>query len=79
MKLTIALAGGLILATAQTLAQTLNLPPRPPGAPTGSQFINIVTPMSLAERENWIYAQVTQRQRAELSAGPGAGVRKRDH
>ena len=38
--------------------QTLNLPPRPAGAPTGSQFINIVRRMPRAERENWIYAQV---------------------
>src|SRR5437762_13665041 len=39
-------------------AQSLNLPPRPSGALTGSQFINVITPMSLTERENWIYAQV---------------------
>ena len=48
----------LFFAAAQTGAQTLNVPPRPAGAPTGSQFINIITPMSLTERENWIYAQV---------------------
>ena len=52
------LAGGLLFAAAQANPQTLNLPPRPAGAPTGSQFIRIVTPMSLTERENWIYAQV---------------------
>ncbi|PWU15850.1 MAG: hypothetical protein C5B50_14840 [Verrucomicrobia bacterium] len=39
-------------------SQTLNVPPRPVGAPTGIQFTNIITPMSLTERENWIYAQV---------------------
>src|SRR5437879_1666636 len=45
-----------LLATAP--AQSLNLPPRPTSAPTGSQFIDIITPMSLTERENWIYAEV---------------------
>jgi hypothetical protein len=39
-------------------AATLNVPPRPSGGPTGNQFVNIITPMSLTERENWIYAQV---------------------
>ncbi len=39
-------------------SQTLNLPLRPAGAPTGSQFTNIITPMALTERENWICAQV---------------------
>lgn len=44
-------------------SQTLNLPPRPAGAPTGTQFTNIITAMpaptaSETERENWIYAQV---------------------
>ena len=41
-----------------TQAQTLNLPPRPTNAPTGSQFTNIIWALSLTERENWIYAQV---------------------
>jgi hypothetical protein len=40
------------------LSQTLNLPPRPSGALTGSQFIKLITPMSVTERENHIYAQV---------------------
>src|SRR5438874_4609191 len=40
-------------------AQTLNLPPRPASAPTGRQFINIVSGMSLTDRDNWIYLQVT--------------------
>src|SRR2546426_9921336 len=39
-------------------AQTLNLPPRRLGAPTGTQFVKIISLMSLAERENWICAQV---------------------
>jgi Immunoglobulin domain len=41
-----------------TFSQTLNLPPRPANAPTGTQFTNIITSMSLTERENWIYAQI---------------------
>ena len=41
-----------------TGAQTLNLPPRPAGAPTGSQFISIITPMSLTDRENAILSEV---------------------
>src|SRR5258708_3338849 len=44
--------------TAISRAQTLNLAPRPAGAPTGSQFIKIISPMGLSERENWIYQQV---------------------
>jgi hypothetical protein len=58
VRLTIALTGWLLFATAQAGPQTLNLPPRPAGAPTGTQFTNIITPMALTERENWIYAQV---------------------
>ncbi len=49
---------GWLLAGSEAGSQTLNLPARPPGAPTGTQFVNIITPMSRAERENWIYAQV---------------------
>ncbi len=55
---TVLLAAWLLAAAATAMAQTLNLPPRPPGAPTGSQFLKLITPMSRAERENWIYAQV---------------------
>ena len=58
LRLTVALAGYLLFAATQAGAQTLNLPPRPAGAPTGTQFTNIITPMALTERENWIYAQV---------------------
>jgi hypothetical protein len=58
VRLTVALAGWLLFATAPAGAQTLNLPPCPAGALTGTQFTNIITPMSLTERENWIYAQV---------------------
>ncbi len=39
-------------------AQTLNLPPRPANAPTGSQFSNIILLMSQTDRENWVLNQV---------------------
>lgn len=39
-------------------AQTLPLPTRPPHAPTGTQFTNVITPLSLPERERWIYSEV---------------------
>ena len=39
-------------------AQTLNLPPRATNAPNGSQFSNIITPMSQTTRENWILGQI---------------------
>ncbi len=58
MRLTVALAGWLLFGAAQIGAQILNLPPHPAWAPTGTQFVNIITPMSLTERENWVYAQV---------------------
>ena len=48
----------MLLAAASGRPQTLNLPPRPPGAPDGTAFTNIITPMQLTERENWIFAQV---------------------
>ena len=57
LKATIALVGWLT-AAGLVGAQTLNVPPRPAGAPTGTQFANIITSMTLTERENWIYAQV---------------------
>src|SRR5690242_10858378 len=41
-------------------AQTLNVPPRPAHAPTGSEFVKFITSMSLTDRENAIYAQVVQ-------------------
>jgi hypothetical protein len=47
-----------LLCVGGAQGQTLNVPPRPASAPTGSQFVNIITPMPLTERENWIYAQV---------------------
>ena len=48
----------LVLAGFNSQAQTLNVPSRPANAPTGSQFVKIITPMSLTERENWILAQI---------------------
>ncbi len=41
-------------------SQTLNVPPRPTNAPSGSQFAKMITTLSLAERENAICAQVLQ-------------------
>jgi hypothetical protein len=58
LRTPVALAAGLLVAVGPAGSQTLNLPPRPAGAPTGTQFTNIITPMALTERENWIYAQV---------------------
>lgn len=40
-------------------AQTLNLPARASNAPTGSEFVNQISPLSLTDRENAIYAQVS--------------------
>jgi hypothetical protein len=39
-------------------AQTLDLPPRPAGALTGSEFAQLVWDFSLTDRENEIYAQI---------------------
>ncbi len=51
----------LLLADFNSQAQTLNVPSRPTNAPTGSQFVKIITPMGTPptpERENWILAQI---------------------
>src|SRR5688572_13090521 len=40
-------------------AQTLNLPPRAANAPTGTEFVNQISPLSLTDRENAIYAQIS--------------------
>ncbi len=58
-KAVLAFATGLLFAVACGHSQTLNVPPRAPDAPTGSQFSDIITGMGLTERENWIYYQVT--------------------
>lgn len=53
---------GAFFADFALRSQTLNLPPRPADAPTGSEFATIITPMpapgSSPERENTIYAQI---------------------
>jgi len=48
----------LLVMAVSARGQTLPLPPRPVGAPSGTQFINLITPLALTEREHWIYAQV---------------------
>lgn len=50
----------LLLVAPFSRAQTLNLPARAANAPTGTQFITIITNMSQTARENWILAQVAQ-------------------
>jgi hypothetical protein len=49
----------IFLSFRETKGQNLNLPPRPDDAPTGSQFVNVISRVPLTERENWIFAQVT--------------------
>ncbi|MDQ6633126.1 MAG: hypothetical protein M3Y82_15455, partial [Verrucomicrobiota bacterium] len=41
-------------------SQTLELPPRATNALSGSNFVALITPMSLTNRENTIYAQFAQ-------------------
>ncbi len=41
-------------------SQTLQLPPRATNALSGSNFVALITPMSLTNRENTIYAQFAQ-------------------
>ncbi len=48
----------LFAAAPECFSQTLNVPARAPNAPNGTQFTNIITTMSLTDRENWIYTQV---------------------
>src|SRR5690349_19458901 len=40
-----------------SFGQTLRLPPRPPNAPTGTQFINKIPTLDLQSRENEIFTQ----------------------
>lgn len=47
-----------VLLTGALPGQTLDLPPRPTTAPTGTQFTNLIAALGREERENWIYAQV---------------------
>ncbi len=48
----------LLLIEANLHAQNFNVPSRPPDAIGGQAFSDVITPMSLTTRENWIYAQV---------------------
>lgn len=48
----------LVAVRGSSFAQTLNLPPRPANAPTGSQFANIILNLSQTDRENWVLNQV---------------------
>lgn len=50
----------ILFAAAQVcLAQTLKLPPRPTNAPTSAELVKAMTPMPLADREEFIFKQVT--------------------
>ena len=60
MKTFLSLFTGLTALALSGSAQTLNLPPRPANAPGGSQFVKIITSLSLTDRENAIYAQIVQ-------------------
>lgn len=48
----------LLCACGTACSQTLSLPPRPPGAPSGSALLERLTPLSTEERERQILAQV---------------------
>src|ERR1700729_615378 len=48
----------LLLLAGSVGAQTLNLPPRPAGAMSGSEFAKSIAPSELREREERIYEQV---------------------
>jgi hypothetical protein len=59
MKTQIALFFTAFLAALSLHAQTLKIPPRPPNAPTGSQFAQLIATNALEEREQEIFSQVT--------------------
>lgn len=48
----------LLLLHSVLMAQSLPLPPRPANAPTGSQMVTILTPLTLELRENEIHNQI---------------------
>jgi hypothetical protein len=60
LKFLVTFLFSVLLATASASAQILGLAPRATNALTGSQFINIILPMSQTSRENWILGQVAQ-------------------
>lgn len=57
MRLLLLLAAGLIAGVCS--AQTLNMPPRPASAPEGKELVKAMTPLSLADREEYIFQQTT--------------------
>jgi hypothetical protein len=58
-KISKILIAALSLISLQSLpAQVLNIPPRPANALKESLFVSMITPLSLLDRENAIYAQV---------------------
>lgn len=50
---------GLLCAASAAFSQTLSLPPRATNAPTGSELVQRLTPLTLEAREQEILAQVT--------------------
>ena len=50
---------GALLLCASLHSQTLDLPPRPASALSGTEFARRITPLDLTEREKEIVAQVT--------------------
>ncbi len=50
--------GVLLLLFATAKAEQLTLPPRPADAPSGSEFAQLTGRMPVAERENWIMAEI---------------------
>jgi len=49
----------IFLVTFVCSAQTLKLPPRPAKAPEGKELVKAMTPLTLADREEYIFQQVT--------------------
>ena len=58
-RTSLSVALGAVLLCTSLHAQTLDLPPRPSNAPTGTEFARQITPLDLAEREKEIIAQIT--------------------
>ncbi|MFA5834847.1 MAG: T9SS type A sorting domain-containing protein [Bacteroidota bacterium] len=49
-----------LVQTGNTLPKPLQIPPRPSGSVTGSQFMTSVAAMSFTDRENAIYAEIAK-------------------
>lgn len=58
MRATLQLIAVIALASVCS-AQTLKLPPRPATAPKGKELVKAMTPLSLTNREDYIFQQVT--------------------